>query len=86
VYVPHLQGLLISLGGRRGVGMIGSVWVRRLIAKLGKIGAETRYVWSIGGIKLLIAKWLWMRAAWVRVARRLRFNRRGIKGTMANVK
>ncbi|MGH2592448.1 MAG: NAD(P)/FAD-dependent oxidoreductase, partial [Anaerolineae bacterium] len=66
VYVPHLQGLLISLGGRRGVGTIGPVWVRRLIARLGKIGAETRYMWHIGGIRLLLARWLWLRAEWVR--------------------
>jgi NADH dehydrogenase len=76
VYVPHLQGLLISLGGRSGVGTIGPVWVRRLVARMGKIGAETRYLWSIGGIRLVVAKWLWLRADWVRVARRLRLVRR----------
>ena len=86
VYVPRLQGLLISLGSRRGVGTIGPVWVRRLIAKLGKIGAETRYVWSIGGLRLLIARWLWLRAEWVRLARRLRLGRRGAGSVAAGVK
>lgn len=74
-YVPRLQGLLISLGGRRGVGTIGPVWVRRLIARLGKIGAETRYLWNIGGARLLIARWLWLRAEWVGLARRARLGR-----------
>jgi NADH dehydrogenase len=76
VYVPRLQGLLISLGGRRGVGTIGPVWVRRLIARLGKIGAETRYLWSIGGLRLAATRWLWLRAGWVSLARRMRFARR----------
>jgi len=75
-YVPRLQGLLISLGGRRGVGSIGPVWVRRLIARLGKIGAETRYLWSIGGLSLLTVRWIWLRAEWVRMARRMRVARR----------
>ncbi len=79
-YVPHMQGLLISLGGWNGVGTIGPVWVRRLIARLGKIGAETRYLWSIGGVRLLAATWLWLRADWVRVARRLRLHRRRMTG------
>jgi NADH dehydrogenase len=82
VYVPRLQGLLISLGGRHGVGTIGPVWVRRLIARLGKIGAETRYLWSIGGPGLLAARWLWLRAEWVGLARRLRIGRR-LTGAMA---
>jgi NADH dehydrogenase len=85
VYVPHMQGLLISLGGRRGVGTIGPVWVRRLIARLAKIGAETRYVFSIGGIRLVIVKGLWLRAGWVRLARRLRLNRRRIQDAAARV-
>jgi NADH dehydrogenase len=85
-FVPHMQGLLISLGGRRGVGTIGPVWVRRLIARLGKIGAETRYLWSIGGVRLLIAKWLWLRAEWVGLARRLRFEWRGLNGAATGTK
>jgi len=86
VYVPRLQGLLISLGGRRGVGAIGPVWVRRLIAKLGKIGAETRYLGSIGGLRLLAARWLWLRAEWVGLARRLRLDWRRVGGAARAVK
>lgn len=66
MYVPRLQGMLISLGGRRGVGTIGPMWVRRLLARLGKIGAETRYLMSIGGLRLLFSRWLLLRAEWVR--------------------
>jgi NADH dehydrogenase len=78
-YVPRLQGLLISLGSRGGVGSIGPVWVRRLIARLGKIGAETRYLWSIGGVPLLIARWVWLRAEWVRMARRMKAVRQSVR-------
>ena len=84
-YIPHMQGLLISLGGHSGVGTIGPVWVRRLVARLAKIGAETRYLWSIGGLTLLAARWIWMRAGWVKIARRLRIRRRGT-GQLANSK
>ncbi len=86
VFVPHLQGQLISLGGRRGVGTIGPVWVRRLIARLGKIGAETRYLWHIGGMRLLLARWLWLRAEWVRIVRRMRTGRRGLDGMEAGAR
>ena len=79
VYVPRLQGLLISLGGRRGVGTIGPLWVRRLIARLGKIGAETRYLLSIGGPRLAAGRWPWLRAGWVSLARRMRLVRRSIR-------
>ncbi|HET7088541.1 MAG TPA: FAD-dependent oxidoreductase, partial [Anaerolineae bacterium] len=79
-YVPRMQGLLISLGSRRGVGTIGPLWVRRLIARLGKIGAETRYMWSIGGVWLLATRWLWLRAEVVSLARRLRPGQRSVSG------
>lgn len=85
-YVPHLQGLLISLGSRRGVGTIGPLWVRRLVARLGKIGAETRYLWSIGGLRMLAARWLWLRAEWVGLLRRLGSMRRGLGRLATGVK
>ena len=85
-YVPRLQGLLISLGGRRGVGTVGPLWVRRLIARLAKIGAETRYLWSIGGLPLVIGKWLRLRAEWVRFVRKFRPARNAIGGLVTGVK
>lgn len=85
-YVPRLQGLLISLGSRRGVGTIGPLWVRRLTARLAKIGAETRYLWTIGGVRLLIARWLWLRAEWVGIARRLRIGQRRSRSVVIGTK
>ena len=85
-YVPRMQGLLISLGSWRGVGTIGPLWVRRLIARLGKIGAETRYMWSIGGAWLLATRWLRLRAEYVRLARRLRPRRRSARSLPAGAK
>lgn len=80
-YVPHLDGLLISLGAYRGVGTIGPVWVRRLIARLGKIGAEVRYLFTIGGVKLVAARGLLLRHEWVALTRKVRtlHGRRSLK-------
>ncbi|HZY42823.1 MAG TPA: NAD(P)/FAD-dependent oxidoreductase [Anaerolineae bacterium] len=74
-YVPLIDGLLISLGSYRGVGTIGPVWVRRLIARLGKIGAETRYLFTIGGVKLVAARGLLLRHEWVALIRKVRSTR-----------
>lgn len=82
-YVPLLDGLLISLGAYRGVGTIGPVWVRRLIARLGKIGAETRYLFTIGGIKLVLARGLLLRHEWVALMRKLKSARRPSSHTSA---
>jgi NADH dehydrogenase len=71
-YVPLMDGLLISLGSYRGVGTIGPVWVRQLIARLGKIGAEVRYLFTIGGVKLVLARGLVLRHEWVALNRKLR--------------
>ncbi len=80
-YIPLMDGVLISLGSYSGVGTVGPVWVRRLIARVAKIGAETRYLFNIGGVKLLMARWLLLRAEWVRVTRRWRLLRRGYHHT-----
>ena len=82
-YVPLMDGLLISLGAYRGVGTIGPVWVRRLIARLGKIGAETRYLFTIGGIKLVLARGLLLRHEWVALMRKLKSARRPSSHTSA---
>jgi NADH dehydrogenase len=71
-YVPLIDGLLISLGSYRGVGTIGPVWVRRLIARLGKIGAEVRYLFTIGGVKLVLARGLLLRHEWVALTRKIK--------------
>ena len=55
-YLPLMDGLLISLGSYSGVGTVGPVWVRKLIARVAKIGAETRYLFNIGGVKLVAAR------------------------------
>jgi NADH dehydrogenase len=60
-YIPHLDGLLISLGSHAGVGTVGPVWVRQLIARVMKIGAETRYLFDIGGLPLVLARGLLLR-------------------------
>jgi len=60
-YIPHLDGLLISLGSYAGVGTVGPVWVRQLIARVMKIGAETRYLFNIGGVPLVLARGLLLR-------------------------
>ncbi len=71
-YLPLMDGLLISLGSYAGVGTIGPVWVRRLIARLAKIGAETRYLYNVGGVRLVSSRWLGLRHEWVAVVRGLR--------------
>ena len=71
-YVPHFDGLLISLGAYRGVGTVGPVWVRRLIARLAKIGAETRYLFNIGGVQLVVARGLLLRHEWVALMRKVK--------------
>jgi NADH dehydrogenase len=60
-YIPHLDGLLISLGSYAGVGTVGPVWVREQIARVMKIGAETRYLINIGGLPLALARGLLLR-------------------------
>jgi NADH:ubiquinone reductase (H+-translocating) len=60
-YVPHMDGLLISLGSYAGVGTVGPVWVRELFARVLKIGAETRYLFNVGGVTLVLARGLLLR-------------------------
>jgi NADH dehydrogenase len=71
-YIPFTDGLLISLGSYAGVGTVGPVWVRRLIARLAKIGAETRYLYNVGGVRLVSSRWLGLRHEWVAAVRGLR--------------
>ena len=78
-YIPHLDGLLISLGSYAGVGTVGPVWVRELLARLMKIGAETRYLFSIGGVPLVLARGLLLRHEFVTVIRRLNGARRTLR-------
>lgn len=68
-YVPHMDGLLISLGSYAGVGTVGPVWVRQLIARVMKIGAETRYLFNIGGVPLVLARGLLLRHEFVALTR-----------------
>ena len=68
-YIPHLDGLLISLGSYAGVGTVGPVWVRQLIARVMKIGAETRYLFNIGGVPLVLARGLLLRHEFVALMR-----------------
>ena len=70
-YVPHMDGLLISLGSYAGVGTVGPVWVRELLARVMKIGAETRYLFNVGGVSLVLARGLLLRHEFVSVTRRL---------------
>ena len=70
-YAPHLDGLLISLGGRRGVGYMGPMWVRRLLARMLKIGAELRYLLNTGGPTMVALRGLGLRHEWVRAQRGL---------------
>jgi NADH:ubiquinone reductase (H+-translocating) len=68
-YVPHMDGLLISLGSYAGVGTVGPVWVRQLIARVMKIGAETRYLFNVGGVSLVLARGLLLRHEFVAATR-----------------
>jgi NADH dehydrogenase len=68
-YVPHMDGLLISLGSYAGVGTVGPVWVRELLARVMKIGAETRYLFNIGGVSLMLARGLLLRHEFVAATR-----------------
>ena len=70
-YLPHMDGLLISLGSYAGVGTVGPVWVKQLIARLMKIGAETRYLFDIGGVTLVLARGLLLRHEVVALTRTL---------------
>jgi NADH dehydrogenase len=71
-YVPHFDGLLISLGSYAGVGTAGPVWVREQIARALKTAAETRYLYNIGGMPLLLARGLQLRHEFVTVSRLLK--------------
>jgi NADH dehydrogenase len=68
-YVPHMDGLLISLGSYAGVGTVGPVWVRELLARVMKIGAETRYLFNVGGVSLVLARGLLLRHEFVAATR-----------------
>jgi NADH dehydrogenase len=68
-YVPHMDGLLISLGSYAGVGTVGPVWVRELLARVMKIGAETRYLFNVGGVALVLARGLLLRHEFVAATR-----------------
>jgi NADH:ubiquinone reductase (H+-translocating) len=68
-YVPHMDGLLISLGSYAGVGTVGPVWVRELLARVMKIGAETRYLFNVGGVSLVLVRGLLLRHEFVAVTR-----------------
>lgn len=68
-YAPHMDGLLISLGSYAGVGTVGPVWVRELLARMMKIGAETRYLFNVGGVSLVLARGLLLRHEFVAAAR-----------------
>ncbi len=70
-YVPHMDGLLISLGSYAGVGTVGPVWVRQAVARSMKIGAETRYLFNIGGLPLVLARGLPLRHEFVALTRLL---------------
>jgi NADH dehydrogenase len=74
-YMPHMDGLLISLGSYAGVGTVGPVWVRELLARVMKIGAETRYLFNIGGLPLVLARGLLLRHEVVTLLRRLKGKR-----------
>jgi hypothetical protein len=63
--------LLVSLGSYAGVGTVGPVWVRQVIARVMKIGAETRYLFNIGGASLVLARGLLLRHEIVALIRRL---------------
>jgi NADH:ubiquinone reductase (H+-translocating) len=75
-YVPHMDGLLISLGSYAGVGSVGPVWVRELLARVMKIGAETRYLFNVGGVSLVLARGLLLRHEFVEVMRWLNGTKR----------
>jgi NADH dehydrogenase len=60
-YIPVMDGLLISLGSYAGVGTVGPIWVRQLLARTLKIGAETRYLLDIGGLPLMLTRGLLLR-------------------------
>jgi hypothetical protein len=51
------------------VGTVGPVWVRELLARVMKIGAETRYLFNIGGVPLVLARGLLLRHEFVAVTR-----------------
>ncbi len=71
-YIPHMDGLLISLGSYAGVGTVGPIWVRQFIARVMKIGAETRYLFNSGGVPLVLARGLLLRHEVVTLLRVLR--------------
>ena len=80
-YLPHLDGLLISLGSYAGVGTVGPMWVRQLIARVMKIGAEVRYLFNIGGVSLVLARGLLLRHEVVALMRLLRRTKRAGRKT-----
>jgi len=68
-YIPHMDGLLISLGSYAGVGTVGPVWVRQLMAHVMKVGAETRYLFNVGGVTLVLARGLLLQQEFVALTR-----------------
>jgi NADH dehydrogenase len=70
-YIPHMDGLLISLGSYAGVGTVGPVWVRQFMAHVMKVGAETRYLFNVGGVTLVLARGLLLQQEFVALTRSL---------------
>lgn len=54
-YVPKAAGWLVSLGSRSGVGSLGPLPVRGRIARWLKAGSQVRYLWRLGGLRLVLA-------------------------------
>ncbi len=57
-YVPRAAGWLVSLGGHAAVGNVGPLRVWGPLARLLKTGSELRYLWMLGGPRLMLARGL----------------------------
>jgi NADH dehydrogenase len=53
-YVPKAAGWLVSVGSRSGVGSLGPLPVRGRIARWLKAGSQVRYLWRLGGLRLVL--------------------------------
>ncbi len=53
-YIPRAIGWLVSVGSHNGVGTLGPVPVRGAIARWLKTASELRYLWQLGGLRLML--------------------------------
>lgn len=55
-FVPSDKGVLASLGAEVGVGAMGTINVKGVVAGLAKEATKVKYLWELGGLRLAAQK------------------------------